>query len=135
MNNSTSNAITSSSEFSAHRGVYELTDKKTILHGHPKYSVIMSMLCDKMDCENRGKCHLKCSAGRMIDDIPVIPGEVGTGPTGISRTLPPAMSGRGAIVFGHGLFTSGKDDFTDGYKNLVDIEKMCFSRYMEKVNS
>lgn len=135
LNNSTSNAITSSSEFSAHRGIYELTEKKSILHGHPKYSVIMSMLCDRMDCENRGKCHLKCSSARMIEDIPIVPGEVGTGPTGISRTLPPAMSGRGAIVFGHGLFTSGREDFTDAFASLVAIEKMCFNKYIEAVNS
>jgi len=135
LDNSTTNAITSSSEFSAHRGVYDLTDKKTILHGHPKYSVIMSMLCDKMDCENRGKCHLKCAGSRMIDDIPIVTGEIGTGPLGISRTLPPAMSGRGAIVFGHGLFTSGKEDFTDAFGNLLDIEKTCFNKYIEAVNS
>lgn len=134
LDNSTTNAITSSSEFSAHRGIYELTDRKSILHGHPKYSVIISMLCDKMDCVNRGKCHIKCSDSRMIDDIPVVPGEVGTGPTGISRTLPPAMSGRGAIVFGHGLFTSGKEDFTDAFSSLIDIEKMCFNKYREAVN-
>lgn len=134
LDNSTTNAITSSSEFSAHRGVYEITDKKAILHGHPRYSVIMSMLCDKMDCINRGKCHLKCSAGRMIGDIPVITGEIGTGPNGISRTLPPAMSGRGAIVFGHGLFVSGNDDFTDAFFSLIDIEKMCFKKYIEAVN-
>ncbi|HNX24060.1 MAG TPA: class II aldolase/adducin family protein [Spirochaetota bacterium] len=134
VDNSTTNAITSSSEFSAHKGIYGLTDKKSILHGHPKYSVIMSMLCDKMDCENRGKCHIKCSSTRMIDDIPIVPGEVGTGPTGISRTLPPAMSGRGAIVFGHGLFTSGQEDFTDAFGNLIDIEKMCFKKYIEFLN-
>lgn len=134
LDNSSTNAITSSSEFSAHRGVYNLTDRKTILHGHPKYSVIMSMLCDRMNCENRGECHIKCGKKRMIDDIPVIPGEVGTGPTGISATLPPAMSGRGAIVYGHGLFTSGKEDFTDAFKNLIDIERICFNRYIEEMD-
>ena len=133
LDNSTTNAITSSSEFSAHRGVYELTDKKSILHGHPKYSVIMSMLCDKTDCENRGKCHIKCSSSRMIDDIPVVPGEIGTGPMGLSRTLPAAMSGRGAIVHGHGLFTSGKEDFTDAFGNLIDVERLCFNKYIEAV--
>jgi len=134
LDNSTTNAITSSSEFSAHRGVYNLTDKKTILHGHPRYSVIMSMLCDKMDCGNRGSCHLKCSSMRTIDDIPIITGEIGTGPDGISRTLPPAMSGRGAIVFGHGLFVSGREDFSDAFGNLLDIEKTCYNKYIEAVN-
>ena len=135
LDNSTTNAITSSSEFSAHKGVYQRTGKKAILHGHPKYSVIMSMLCSKMDCVNRGMCHIKCGSSRMIDDIPVVTGEIGTGSLGISGTLPPAMSGRGAIVFGHGLFTSGKDDFTDAFAGLIDIEKTCFNKYIEAVNS
>lgn len=133
LDGSATNAITSSSEFSAHKGVYQSTDKKAILHGHPRYSVIMSMLCDKTDCLNRGMCHLKCTGSRMIGDIPIVTGEIGTGPLGISRTLPPAMSGRGAIVFGHGLFTSGKDDFTDAFRNLIDIERMCFEKYTDAV--
>jgi len=131
MDNTTTNAITSSSEFSAHKKVYELTKRNSILHGHPKYSVIMSMLCDKTDCENRGQCHIDCSETRMVEDIPIIPGEVGTGPKGISRTLPPAMYGRGAIVYGHGLFTSGREDFTDAFMNLINIEKMCYNKYLE----
>ncbi|MCL1864325.1 MAG: class II aldolase/adducin family protein [Spirochaetes bacterium] len=131
LNNSTCNAITSSSEFSAHRGVYDITDKKTILHGHPKYSVILSMICDDVQCNNRGSCHIKCNTKRMINDIPVIPGEVGTGPRGISNTLPKAITDRGAIVYGHGLFTFGAEDFTDAFKSLIDIEKECFNRYAE----
>ncbi|MCL2155030.1 MAG: class II aldolase/adducin family protein [Leptospirales bacterium] len=133
LNNSTSNAITSSSEFSAHRGVYDATDKKTILHGHPKYSVILSMLCDDAQCNNRGSCHIKCKSKRMINDIPIIPGEVGTGPTGISSTLPKGITERGAIVYGHGLFTLGAEDFTDAFKSLIDIERDCFNRYVELV--
>ncbi len=133
LDNSTTNAITASSEFSAHKGIYMRTDKRAILHGHPKYSVITSMLCDKTGCENRGMCHIKCGSSRTIEDIPVVTGEIGTGPLGISNTLPPAMTGRGAIVYGHGLFTTGAEDFTDAYSSLVDIEKMCFRKYVEQV--
>jgi ribulose-5-phosphate 4-epimerase/fuculose-1-phosphate aldolase len=131
LNNSTSNAITSSSEFSAHRGVYDVTDRKTILHGHPKYSVILSMLCDDIHCSNRGSCHIKCNRKRTINNIPIIPGEVGTGPNGISNTLPKGITDRGAIVYGHGLFTLGAEDFTDAFKSLIDIEIECFNRYIE----
>jgi ribulose-5-phosphate 4-epimerase/fuculose-1-phosphate aldolase len=133
LNNSTSNAITSSSEFSAHRGVYDITDKKAILHGHPKYSVILSMLCDDIRCKHRGSCHIKCSSKRTINYIPIIPGEVGTGPSGIASTLPKGITDRGAIVYGHGLFTLGTEDFTDAFKSLIDIERECFNRYVELV--
>jgi ribulose-5-phosphate 4-epimerase/fuculose-1-phosphate aldolase len=133
LNNSMSNAITSSSEFSAHRGVYDTVGKKTILHGHPKYSVILSMLCDDFQCSDRGSCHIKCRKKRMVNDIPIIPGEVGTGPTGISNTLPKAITERGAIVYGHGLFTLGAEDFTDAFRSLIDIEKDCFNKYIELI--
>ncbi len=131
--NSTSNAITASSEFSAHKSVYGLTDVKAILHGHPKLSVVISMICHKDGCNSRGRCHTGCPEKRSVDDVPIVPGEVGTGPTGLQKTLPPAMKGRGVIVYGHGLFTVGKTDFTDAFQNLIDIEKRCFQVFQSMV--
>ncbi len=129
MDNSTSNAITSSSEFSAHKSVYQLSSAATILHGHPRFTVIISMLCDDTNCANRGLCHIKCSKERFMHDIPIVPGEVGTGPKGLARTLPPALKGRGGIVYGHGLFTTGAKDFREAFLNLLDIEKKAYMEY------
>lgn len=129
LDNSSTCAITSSSEYSAHRALYSLTDRKTVLHGHPRFSVIMSLLCDRYDCANRGTCHTSCKARRYVSDIPVVPGEIGTGPRGLVHTMPAAMKGRGVIVHGHGLFTAGLHDFTDAYRNLIGIEHMCFEEY------
>jgi len=135
MDNSRSNAITSSSEFSAHKGIYSMWNHRTILHGHPRFSVIVSLLCDKRDCPNKGLCHINCSERRFLNDIPIIPGEVGTGPRGIATTLPPAMEGRGAIVYGHGLFTTGKENFTEAFRNLIDIERTAFLTFMESIGA
>jgi ribulose-5-phosphate 4-epimerase/fuculose-1-phosphate aldolase len=130
IDNTTTAAITASSEFKAHKLIYESCSDLAILHGHPKFAVILSMMCDKIDCKNKGKCHIKCTSKRSIGNIPIIPGEVGTGPTGLSNTLPPAMKdNKGVIVFGHGLFTKGENDFKDAFNILVEIEKMCFERY------
>jgi ribulose-5-phosphate 4-epimerase/fuculose-1-phosphate aldolase len=129
MDNSTSNAITSSSEFSAHKSVYELSSAAAILHGHPKFAVIISMLCDDISCANRGLCHINCSKERYLHDIPIVPGEVGTGPKGLARTLPPALKGRGGIVYGHGLFTTGAKDFREAFLSLLDIEKKAYMEY------
>ncbi len=124
--------ITASSEYSAHKAVLMDENYSCILHGHPKFSVIMSLLCDKEDCIHRGLCYKKCPEERFIEDIPIIPGEVGTGPTGISKTMPPAIKGRrGVIVFGHGVFTLGKNDFNDAFSDMIQIEKMCFEKYTE----
>ncbi len=134
MDNSTCAGITASSELSAHKGVYSSGGNMAILHGHPQFCVIMSLFCEKYDCDVRGLCHVRCPHKRFIQDVAVVPGEVGCGVTGLCNTLVPAMRGnRGVIVYGHGLFTVGKVDFRDAFCNLVDIEKMCFDEFLGKV--
>jgi ribulose-5-phosphate 4-epimerase/fuculose-1-phosphate aldolase len=132
IDNSATVAITASSEFKAHKSIYELTDCSAILHGHPKFSVILSMICDKSDCKSRGKCHINCKEERFVAGIPIVPGEVGTGPSGLCNTLPPAMRNhKGVIVYGHGLFTRGNHDFTDAFETLMETEKECLELYRQ----
>jgi ribulose-5-phosphate 4-epimerase/fuculose-1-phosphate aldolase len=126
-------AITASSEFSAHKSVYNLTGRLAILHGHPKFCVILSMMCDREECPGRGTCHTACKEKRYIDDIPIVPGEVGTGPTGLCNTLPPSLTGRGSIVWGHGLFTTGAHDFRDAFASLIDVERKCLDAYQQRL--
>ncbi len=105
-----------------------------ILHGHPKFSVILSMDCEKRDCPLEGQCHIRCADARFIEDIPIVPGEVGAGPHGLCHTLPPAIQGRrGAIVYGHGLFTVARNDYNAAFMNLLKIERMCRDRYFARL--
>lgn len=137
MDNSSCAGITASSEFSAHKQIVMDTDNKAILHGHPKFAVILSMDCDRREkgCEYQDVCHIKCPYKRFVNDVPIVPGEVGTGKYGLCNTIPPAIKGRrGAIVYGHGLFTGGKDDFNEAFENLLNIEKMCKELYFQKIN-
>jgi ribulose-5-phosphate 4-epimerase/fuculose-1-phosphate aldolase len=135
LDNSASTGITASSELVAHRDIYLAGDNRAILHGHPKFSVIMSMLCFEKDCHNRGKCHIRCDKERFVGAFPVIPGEVGTGPRGLSNTLPPAVKGKqGAIVYGHGVFTVGKKDFREAFASLAEVEALCRKSYLELVS-
>lgn len=127
-------AITASSEFTAHRDIVLRTGKNAVLHGHPKFSVILSMDCTKKDCTHEGQCHIRCPEPRFIADIPVVPGEVGTGPYGLCHTLPPAIEGRrGAIVYGHGLFTTGQDDFNEAFLYLLEGERLCQEEYFRRL--
>ena len=136
MDGSATTGLTASSELSAHEDVYRRSNFRCILHGHPKFSVIMSMDCDKQDCPNRGACHIKCSECRTVEGIPIVPGEVGTGPTGLCNTLPPAMASSGAaIVHGHGVFAAGTTDFNEAFERLLDIENQCRKRYFTMVES
>ena len=135
MDGSTTNGLTASSELSAHEDVYRRSGYDCILHGHPKFTVIMSMDCERDNCPNRGRCHIHCTECRTVDGVPIVPGEVGTGPTGLCHTLPPAMAQNGAaIVHGHGLFTAGNNDFNDPFARLLEIENRCRDLYFERLS-
>ena len=126
--------VTASSELSAHNEIFLRSEETAILHGHPKFAVILSMDCVLNDCPHQDQCHIKCSHERFINDIPIVPGEVGTGPTGLCNTLPPAIKEcRGVIVWGHGLFTTGTNDFNDSFKHLLEIEDICKKEYFTRI--
>jgi ribulose-5-phosphate 4-epimerase/fuculose-1-phosphate aldolase len=126
MDGSTCTGITASSELAAHQRLVQQGAVRAVLHGHPKFSVILSMVCERKNCPQKDECHLRCPEVRFVDDVPIVPGEVGTGPHGLCHTLPPALNGRnGAIVYGHGVFTTGKTDFNEAFSRLITIEKRC----------
>jgi ribulose-5-phosphate 4-epimerase/fuculose-1-phosphate aldolase len=134
LDGSQSTGMTASSELQAHLKIVHQTNIRSILHGHPKFAVIISLDCDKRGCVNDGECHLRCAENRLFEDIPIIPGEVGTGRFGIARTLPPALKGRrGAIVYGHGLFTIGKHDFNEAFATMLDVERNCQSEFFSRM--
>lgn len=135
--------LTASSELSAHQAIYEGGPARTILHGHPRFAVILSMDCEKLDCPGLGQCHRSCATPRGLAtggglNIPIVPGEVGTGPFGLCHTLPPALTsdgGRpGAIVYGHGLFATGARDFRDAFATLFEVERYCRAEYFRRVD-
>lgn len=135
LDGSTCTGITASSELDAHLGVIRETGCSTILHGHPRFSVILSMDCEKKDCANRGRCHLRCSENRTVCQIPIVPGEVGTGVHGLCHTIPAAIKNHdGVIVYGHGLFTIGETDFSRPFFNLAAIENRCREEYFRRVS-
>lgn len=130
--------MTASSELSTHKDIYYQTGYNAILHGHPRFSVIMSMYCPFSAClyfKNRRICHRDCNEKRHISEIPVVSGEIGTGQTGIVNTVPSKMKEiGGVIVYGHGVFTSGEDDFSKPLSLLLDIERICQREYFQKIN-
>lgn len=135
MDGSSCAGLTASSELTAHSRIYETTDAHVILHGHPRFAVILSMLCDEQDCPNRGRCHIRCAKPRTAGGVPIVPGEVGTGPFGLCNTLPAAIAGqRGAIVHGHGLFTTSRTDFDEAFSSLLEIENTCRDEYFRLID-
>jgi len=126
--------ITASSEFSAHRQIALYTGKRTVLHGHPRFSVILSLDCDLRDCPERGFCHLRCPEKRSVGGTPIVPGEIGTGRYGLCRTVPPVLQEHpGVIVHGHGVFTAGGVDFNEAFGALLAIENASRNEYFRRV--
>jgi ribulose-5-phosphate 4-epimerase/fuculose-1-phosphate aldolase len=129
--NSSTVGITASSELAAHRRVYETGDARVLLHGHPKFAVIMSMLCEETGCDVRD-CWRDCPRVRYLGDAPVVAGEIGAG--GLAKRMPPVMSEAGrAIVYGHGVFTIGRQGFAEAFRALVEVENWCRSEYRRRL--
>ncbi len=130
--NSSTTGITASSELLAHRRIYETTPVKTILHGHPRFAVVMSMLCEERDCRV-ADCWKECPKVRFLDDTPVVAGEIGAG--GLAKKVPPVIAGPGkAIVFGHGVFTTGATGFEEPLRRMIQVENWCRDEYFRRLD-
>ena len=131
LDGSSTAGLSASSELPAHRAIYRSTDARAILHGHPKFSVILSMFCETKDCDIED-CGKDCRRKRSVCGIPVVSGELGAG--GIATTVPPAIHESGScIVYGHGVFATGSTGFREAFTKLLDDENLCRAEYFRLV--
>jgi len=132
--NHTSLGLVASSELAAHQGIYAGTAARTILHGHPRFTVALSMLCaDEKDCPIND-CWRDCPQVRGLNGVPIVAGEIGAG--GLARRVPPVIGASGqAIVYGHGVFTIGHSDFAAPFHALVAIERWSRQEYFRRFDS
>lgn len=131
--NISTTGITASSELAAHRRIYETSDASVILHGHPKFAVVMSMLCEEDGCTITD-CWKECPKVRFMGGTPVVAGEIGAG--GLAKRVPPVIAEPGrAIVYGHGVFTIGKTGFADAFRAMVDVESWCREEFFNRCNN
>lgn len=130
MDNSSTAGITASSELAAHRRIYETSGARVILHGHPKFAVVMSMLCEEESCPIKD-CWKECPKVRFLGDTPVVAGEIGAG--GLAKRVPPVIAGPGkAVVYGHGVFTIG-NDFGEAFRAMLEVENWCREEYFRRL--
>jgi ribulose-5-phosphate 4-epimerase/fuculose-1-phosphate aldolase len=60
-----------SSELPAHREIAVSTNFQAVLHGHPLFSMILSMDCRETDCPQPGDCYRRCVAeGVFKEEFP-----------------------------------------------------------------
>lgn len=130
--NSSTTGITASSELLAHRKIFEASGARVILHGHPKFAVVMSMLCEAKDCPIKD-CWRDCPHVRLLGGTPVVAGEIGAG--GLAKRVPPVIGATGsAIVYGHGVFTIGREGFGEAFAAMVEVENFCRAEYFRRLD-
>ncbi|MEN8222354.1 MAG: class II aldolase/adducin family protein [Acidobacteriota bacterium] len=119
------NNLKPSSEIEVHRNIYKASDYNCIIHGHPLFTVILSL-----DNEGTGDT-LKMPAG---ESIPVIDGEYETGESTLAESVPSVLNKNGnVIVKGHGIFSAGRQDFSNVLQNIKDIENYSREEYFRRL--
>lgn len=113
---------TASSETIVHRTIYKHTPALAIIHAHPMFSVIESMLAEK-----KYIVPVNIEGEYFLHEIPIIKGAAGTPELAenIARAL---HDHNGAIVFGHGTFASGKTP-EEAYFVTALMEQSCKMKY------
>ena len=125
--------ITASSELPAHRRIYETCGARTVLHGHPRFAVVMSLFCDDRSGPVKD-CWRECDKVRFLGKIPIVAGEIGAG--GLANRVPPVIASHGkAIVYGHGVFAAGERDFAEAFRGMVEVENLCREEYFRRLRS
>jgi len=131
LDGTSSSGITASSELPAHKNIWRETGLNAILHGHPRFAVIMSMDCTRTDCGPE-QCYTACPEKRAIAGVPIVSGEIGSGTGTLMHTVPRVIrEDRGVIVYGHGVFCAGRTNYRAAFSELQRIEYLCREAYRQ----
>ncbi len=131
LDNTSTAGLSASSELPAHRAIYQSSGYHAVLHGHPKFSIILSMHCEEKDCKEKD-CGRNCKRKRAACGVPIVSGEIGAG--GLAKTVPGAIRENGiCIVHGHGVFSAGETGFRDAFRKMVECENRCREEYFRMV--
>ncbi len=118
--------ITASSELPAHQAIALATDCRIILHGHPRFPVIMSFFADSDSNKSFD----------FVDLFPVIGGEGGVG--GMADNLSKAfcqVATKAVIVRGHGVFVLSSTGCGEALACLANVEQRCRDIYFERLHT
>jgi ribulose-5-phosphate 4-epimerase/fuculose-1-phosphate aldolase len=127
LDSSSTAGLSASSELPAHRGIYRASNYHAVLHGHPRFSIVMSMYCEEENCETED-CNRLCNRKRSVCGVPIVAGETGAG--GLATSVPLAIKNSGVcIAYGHGIFSAGEKDFRDAFIKMADVEDRCRVEY------
>ncbi|MDY6866031.1 MAG: aldolase [Halobacteriota archaeon] len=109
--------LKASSESLVHSKIYKKTNSSAVIHAHPTFAVVLSLLMDgpvePMDFEGK----------YFFEEIPIIKSD--TGSKELAEDVSTTIKKRnGLIVRGHGTFTTGKN-VEEAYLRTCAIEFSC----------
>jgi L-fuculose-phosphate aldolase len=111
-----------SSEVAVHRAIYKHTPALAVIHAHPPFAVIESLLAEEDKI-----VPINIEGQYFLHDIPVVRGIAGT-PELAKSTSDALKDHKGAIVFGHGTFAVG-GALEEAYFITAQIEHSCKLKY------
>jgi L-fuculose-phosphate aldolase len=111
-----------SSETIVHRTIYKHTSALAIIHAHPAFAVIESMLVD-----TESIIPINIEGEHFLHEIPIVKGNPGTAE--LAENVAQALIGhKGAIICGHGTFAIGKT-LDEAYFITALVEQSCKLKY------
>jgi len=116
---------TPSSEVEVHRSIYRNSEFRFIVHGHPLFTVILSL-----DEAGTGD-EMRLPDGLII---PVL--EVDDSPerTALCASVPRAIAESGSVVIrGHGMFAARSGGFAPAVQHMKDTENYCREAYFRRL--
>ncbi len=111
-----------SSETIVHRMIYQKNPALAIIHAHPPFAVIESLLA-----ENDMIVPLNVEGQYFLREIPVVRGITGTLELA-KKTAEALLDHKGTIVFSHGTFTIG-ETLDESYFITEQLEHSCKLKY------
>ncbi len=111
-----------SSETVVHRTIYKNTAALAIIHAHPPFAVIESLLS-----EDDKIVPINIEGQYFLHEIPIVRGVAGT-PELAENTAEALRDHKGAIVFSHGTFAAGKT-LEEAYVVTALVEQSCKLKY------
>jgi L-fuculose-phosphate aldolase len=111
-----------SSETPSHRAIYLATDARAIIHAHPPFAIVESLLCENeirpVDSEGLP----------FLGTIPIVDGDSGSKELYENLSRVYSKGARGVVNRGHGSFAAGPD-LADCFNTTAMIEHSSRIRY------
>lgn len=120
-----------SSELPIHRRIYGTCAARAILHGHPRFTVVLSLLGHGEECA-AADCARDCDRAGFLAGAPLVGGETGAGRA--ATKVPEAVASQGiAVVCGHGVFAAGREGFGEPFRSMATLENRCRREYFRRL--